>query len=1151
MQTQFPSQFDLHRRFHEQLPNYIERVHDQYLHTKTDIWQPIDAETLRRQCHDLIVSAGTFGRPALAEAARVSEALLAELIRSGVQPDDRRWQTIDASLEKLRQLAREQADDHDADLPTAPPQTHDSLSGSIHLISDDVTLAENLSHCLLKNGFRICTHTEPAAFRISSATANAEAPAAVILDASCCKPDQDISLSIAELELDKGGDIPLVVISERDDLRQRLAALRAGANRYLIKTMAGCDQISDILGILTVRQPRPPYRVLLVDDAPLPLQAHANILRDAGMEVRTTTKPLEILDIMEDFNPEVVILDIFMPDADGPELAALLRERYEIPHLPILFLSADTDMTRRLLAENLGYDGFIPSPVQPKQLIREVTILAQRKRKKNALHDSLELSRYELEREHMAINHHAIVSVTDQAGKITYVNDKFCEISGYHREELLDRNHRIIKSDEHPPTLYRDLWQTIAAGRIWQGEICNRSKDGRLYWVKTTITPFFDQQGKVYQYVSIRTDITHIKETEQRLRLLQRAVAASNNGILIADANKADLPLIYINPAFERITGYRLGEVLGKNCRFLQRQDRDQPGLSTLRQALTEGRDAKVLLKNYRKNGDPFWNELHIAPVLEGQKITHYIGIVEDVSERLRDTEALQQSEERLRRGQRYANIGTWEWNIESGDLYWSESIAPLFGYPDGELETSYENFINAIHPDDRQAVIDAVNNCIEHNAEYNIEHRVIWPDSTERWLLERGAVQRDAQGKPLQMLGVVQDIDVRKRAELALIDARDAANRANQAKSEFLSSMSHELRTPLNAIIGFSQLMEIDETLDETQKEDVQEILKAGHHLLELINEILDLAKLESGRIALSIEPVTIAPLVEECLTLVQTLADKRGIRLQQNMQDGASVLADRTRLKQALLNLVSNAIKYNREGGEVRIELQSTDDQQLFIHVTDNGYGIPADRLEELFQPFNRLAAENSEIEGTGIGLTITRRIVEIMGGAVQVESEIDKGSRFSILLPQASRSGVTGLRGQTSTTPTSLRQIGDVTKNLVLYIEDNPSNIKLVSQVLERRKHIQLITAHNAELGIELARTRKPELILLDINMPNMDGYQVMKVFQATEELKNIPVVAITANAMPRDIIRGQAAGFAEYLTKPLDIKHFHSVLDGFLT
>jgi len=341
--------------------------------------------------------------------------------------------------------------------------------------------------------------------------------------------------------------------------------------------------------------------------------------------------------------------------------------------------------------------------------------------------------------------------------------------------------------------------------------------------------------------------------------------------------------------------------------------------------------------------------------------------------------------------------------------------------------------------------------------------------------------------------------------------------------------------------------LMEYDDTLPEEQLDNVREILKAGHHLLELINEVLDLAKVESGQIDLSLEPVEVCPVVDECLGLVGPLADKRDIQLSHIGLKGAMVRADRMRLKQALLNLLANAIKYNREGGSVRLDVRPEGEDRLRIRVMDTGPGIAAGRQAELFQPFNRLDIEGSDIEGTGIGLTITQRIVEMMGGSVGVDSEVGMGSTFWIELPRESMADATLDHESPAGDGTTLAQRMDAVQHTVLYIEDNPVNIKLIAQILGRYKHIHLLTAHTPELGIELALTRRPELILLDINMPGMDGYQVLEVFKADARLRAIPVVAVTANAMARDIERGKAAGFTEYLTKPIDITGFFNMLD----
>ncbi|MEJ2213754.1 MAG: ATP-binding protein [Gammaproteobacteria bacterium] len=387
-----------------------------------------------------------------------------------------------------------------------------------------------------------------------------------------------------------------------------------------------------------------------------------------------------------------------------------------------------------------------------------------------------------------------------------------------------------------------------------------------------------------------------------------------------------------------------------------------------------------------------------------------------------------------------------------------------------------------------------------------------------------------------------------------AEINDRRAAQNANQAKSEFLSSMSHELRTPLNAIIGFSQILEISENLDEEDQDNVKEINKAGHHLLSLINEILDLSKIEAGKMELSIEKVEPESLVLECVSLIQPFATKHDIELDYAISTDRAVSADYTRLKQSLLNLLSNAIKYNKENGQVNLNICANQQgDKVLFEVKDTGNGLSKQQIDELFEPFKRLNAKHSSIEGTGIGLTITRKIVELMHGAISVESQLGQGSVFTIEMPVLSQ-GSANASPEPDSAPAETEndnETDDSSKRFkVLYIEDNPANIKLISRVMAARNNIDLQTAHLPELGLEYASKHQHDLVLLDINMPGMDGYEVLKRLKADPKTSVIPVFAVTANAMPKDIERGKQAGFDEYLTKPLDIPAFYQMIDAYL-
>lgn len=368
---------------------------------------------------------------------------------------------------------------------------------------------------------------------------------------------------------------------------------------------------------------------------------------------------------------------------------------------------------------------------------------------------------------------------------------------------------------------------------------------------------------------------------------------------------------------------------------------------------------------------------------------------------------ALEESENRLKRSQGFANIGTWDWNIINGDLYWSDRIAALFGGAEGSIETSYDSFMAAVHPEDRDSVASAVNACVEKNEVYDIEHRVVWPDGTIRWLHESGDVVRDDDGNPLNMLGVVRDVTLRKDVEDKLVFAKEEAISANQAKSEFLSSMSHELRTPLNAILGFGQMLELDsDTFTNTQQTNIQEILDAGNHLLALINQVLDLAKIESGKVDITIESVDFNEVLEQSTTLIRPLAAKRNIELTNLVSgNGYIVHADKVRLMQVLVNILSNAVKYNRENGQIIISDEVMDKQRLRINVTDSGAGISKQNIDKLFTSFERLDMKDN-VEGTGIGLVICKNLIDLMGGDIGVTSTQDKGSTFWIEIALANQ-------------------------------------------------------------------------------------------------------------------------------------------------
>jgi PAS domain S-box-containing protein len=455
------------------------------------------------------------------------------------------------------------------------------------------------------------------------------------------------------------------------------------------------------------------------------------------------------------------------------------------------------------------------------------------------------------------------------------------------------------------------------------------------------------------------------------------------------------------------------------------------------------------------------------------------------------------------------------------------------------------------------QRAEEAITRVLRESKVTNYELTALARDGKETVVSINATTFHDRDRKLQGVFAAARDVTERKQFEHALQEtngelqaAREAAEKANRAKSEFLSSMSHELRTPLNAVLGFAQLMESEVPPPAPrQQRSIDQILKGGWYLLRLINEILDLSMIEAGKVTMSQESMSINDVLQDCKGMIEPQATKRGIAMTfPETGDVFYVHADRTRIKQVMINLLSNAIKYNGISGAVIVQCANSGKDRVRISVRDTGAGLSADQLAQLFQPFNRLGQHDSAEEGTGIGLVVTRQLVELMGGQIGVESVVGAGTVFWVeFAASAAPALVLDNIDEDSLERRQAASRALVDQPTLLYVEDNPANLALVEQLIARRGDLKLLTAIDAHLGIELARAYLPDVILMDINLPGISGYGALKRLRDDPATAHIPVLALSANAVPRDIEKGLEAGFFRYLTKPIRVHEFMNALD----
>ena len=781
---------------------------------------------------------------------------------------------------------------------------------------------------------------------------------------------------------------------------------------------------------------------------------------------------------------------------------------------------------------------------------------------------------------------------TDEKGVIQLFNVGAERMLGYTAAEVVNKITPAEISDPQEviaraEALSLELGTTIAPGfealvfKASRGiediyELTCVRKDGSRVPVQLSVTALRAAHDGIIGYLLIGTDNTARKQAEEALLkagALQSAIFNSANFSSIATDAKGVIQIF--NVGAERMLGYAAAEVVDKitpaeisdpqeviaraGALSLELGTNIAPGFEALVFKASRGIEDIYELTYIRKDGSRFAAVVSVTALRDAQNaIIGYLLIGTDNTARQQAEGERKLLDQRLRDQQFYtrslieSNIDALMTTDPSGIITdVNKQMEELTGCP-------RENLIGNPFKDyftDPDRAGEAIKLVLDQSRVTDYELTVQSKDGSQTVVSYNAANFYNRDGELQGVFAAARDVTERKRWDqalrentLALEQATARAEKASLAKSDFLSSMSHELRSPLNAILGFAQLMESDEPPpSETQKGSIDQILRAGWYLLKLINEILDLAVIESGRLLLSLEPVSLTAVLFECQSMIAPMAQKRGVSMTfPHFDEPVFVRADHTRMKQVLINLLSNAIKYNSPGGAVVVDCVAVTSQRINISVRDTGAGLSSEKLTQLFQSFNRLGQEGSSEEGTGIGLVVSKRLVELMDGVMGVESTVGAGSVFWIELnsceePRFDLDFARPVPVGTAKIP------ADAPVHALLYVEDNPANLKLVEQLIARRSDLRLLTATDGTSGIEIARASLPEVILMDINLPGISGLEALRILKDDPATAHIPIIAVSANAIPRDIEKGLEAGFFRYLTKPIKFSELMDALN----
>lgn len=741
----------------------------------------------------------------------------------------------------------------------------------------------------------------------------------------------------------------------------------------------------------------------------------------------------------------------------------------------IVDVTTDTNFPRAKLENKIGIKGAFAFPVivgsdvvavveffsvqaeeQTEALLEIMNFIGlqigrifERNQEKKTLQNLVKIRTKDLEFQKLAIDEHAIVSIADVKGDITYVNDKFCEISGYTHYELIGQNHRILHSKEHSPEFFEDMWKTISRGETWHGDIRNKNKRGSYYWVRTTIVPNVDEDGKPFEYIGIRTEITQNKKLEEDLVQLtnrnKQILDSAGEGIYGLDLNGHTT---FVNPAAKHMLGYSLEEM--------------------------EGTSQHALIHHTRPDGTPYPRE----------KCNIYKALHEGVAFHIED------------------------------EVFWKK---------DG---TSFPvEYISTPILEDgviKGAVVSFKDITERKKTDQELLTTKISAENTHKEVLE--------QKEQIEIAS--QELDI----------AKEEAEKANQAKSMFLANMSHEIRTPMNAILGFSQILLRKKDLDEDTKGSLRTIDTSGKNLLSLINDILDISKIEAGKIELNITDFDLKALLEHISSMFELRCKHKSLAWNVTESSNAvMVQGDEVKLQQVLINLLGNAVKFT-DSGKVELVLTPMDNNQYKFDIIDTGKGIPLEAQDKIFDAFQQ-DAEGLKKGGTGLGLAISKKQLELMGSDLFLKSEVNKGAHFhfTLTLPQSEKEVIGDRRGQHR----SILSLAPETKVKALIVDDIKENQDVLCKLLSSIG-VETIIAVNGQDGVDKTKEHHPDIIFMDIRMPVMDGEEATKLIQEEFGKDRFKIIAVTADAIGNRREHYLSKGFHEFIAKPFRAEEIYDSL-----